>query len=282
MKHNGRIAAAAVCAGLVAVRLLLPEVGAAAREKAAAVLKTRTGYVDAFCRIGTQLSLRGADASENESQVLSDPSASPAVQYIHVPTETRMRPVAADPILPVPDLLNKPLPAPELTPEPTPEPIPDAVQTFLESQTPFSDYALPDNVDYGYAVLPFDYAAPVSGYSASGFGYRVHPVLNSVRFHYGTDIAAWTGEYVLSFADGAVTYAGWDDSFGWHLKIDHGGGWETLYAHCSQLLVSEGQSVGKGNRVALVGESGLATGPHLHFELKKDGRYRNPEYYFNG
>ena len=166
----------------------------------------------------------------------------------------------------------------EAVPEETP---PAAVAAFLERQAAFSDYALPGNVDYGYVSLPFDYASPVSGCESSGFGYRLHPVLQIVRFHYGTDLAANAGEEIAAFADGVVSFVGSDDSYGRHLKIDHGGGWVSHYCHCSMIFVTQGQRVARGERIALVGATGLVTGPHLHFELTRDGVFLNPEYYLN-
>ncbi len=140
---------------------------------------------------------------------------------------------------------------------------------------------MPENENYEYLSLPFDHVLPVAGRQSSGFGYRLHPILQIVRFHYGTDVAANTGEEIAAFADGKVLFAGYDESFGWHLKIDHGDGWVSHYCHCSRLLVQNEQSVSRGETVALVGSTGLATGPHLHFELTKDGVYFNPEYYIN-
>ena len=159
--------------------------------------------------------------------------------------------------------------------------MPVAVAAFLESQEAFTEYPLPEQVDYGYTELPFSYSIPVKGCNSSGFGYRLHPILNTVRFHYGTDFAAFSGERVEAFADGAVCFAGYDDSFGYHIRIDHGNGWQTLYAHCSTLYVSAGQQVAQGECIALVGATGLATGPHLHFELTHNAEYLNPEYYIN-
>lgn len=169
--------------------------------------------------------------------------------------------------------------APE--PEPEPEPLPEAVQTFIDSQAAFSDYGQPANVSYMMPELPFAYSAPVVGYESSGFGYRLHPIQNEVKFHYGTDMAAWTGEPVYAFAGGTVTVAQYSDSFGNYITIDHGDGWQTLYAHCSRLDVSAGESVDCGDQIAAVGATGLVTGPHLHIELTHNGVYVNPEYYIN-
>lgn len=169
--------------------------------------------------------------------------------------------------------------APE--PETEPEPLPEAVQTFIDSQAAWADYGQPANVSYLMPELPFDYTAPVKGYESSGFGYRLHPIQNEVKFHYGTDMAAWSGEPVYAFAAGSVTVAQFSDSFGNYISIDHGDGWQSLYAHCSQLDVSAGQSVKCGDQIGLVGATGLVTGPHLHIELTHNGVYINPEYYIN-
>ena len=173
------------------------------------------------------------------------------------------------------------VPTPVPTPEPTPTPQPTqhpAVAAFLAPQAAYSDYAVPETVSYERPELPFDYASPVSGVSSSGFGYRVHPIKNEVRYHYGTDLAADEGTPISAFADGTIVAQGDSDSFGKYVMIDHAGGYRTLYAHCSELCMSCG-AVKKGDTIALVGSTGAATGPHLHFELERDGVYLNPEFY---
>ena len=172
-----------------------------------------------------------------------------------------------------------PTPVPTPTPEPTPTPAPEAVTRFLEAQSAFSDYALPANVSYEMPALGIAYVSPVSGVSSSGFGYRVHPISGEVKFHYGTDFAVWTGTEVRCFADGRVAFAGEEPGYGKYLIVDHAEGCRTLYAHCSALLVSAGDEVKAGEILARSGDSGRVTGPHLHFELKRDGQYLNPEYY---
>lgn len=176
----------------------------------------------------------------------------------------------------------------EETPAPPPEPsevpvtqMEPAVESFLASQSVFAEYALPVNVSYAMPNLDLSYVSPVSGMSSSGFGYRVHPISGDVKFHYGTDFAAWTGTEIRSFANGTVAVAGEDGGYGKYLIIDHGSGCQTLYAHCSALLVSCGEIVSAGQTIAKVGETGQVTGPHLHFELQQDGVYLNPEYYVN-
>ena len=154
-----------------------------------------------------------------------------------------------------------------------------ARETFLAEQEPFADRTLPANVSYEIPELPFSTAVPVAGACSSGFGYRIHPIRQVVRFHYGTDFAANTGTDICAFASGTVIAAGKDAGYGNYLKLDHGSGYVTLYGHCSELLVSEGDPVQAGQVIARVGATGQATGPHLHFELMHDGVYLNPEFY---
>ncbi len=117
---------------------------------------------------------------------------------------------------------------------------------------------------------------PVNGSIVSGFGYRVHPIFRRVKFHYGVDIAAPYGTPIRAAADGVVVFAGWRRAYGITVILDHGNGLATLYAHCSRVLVSEGQTVKQGDIIALVGSTGLSTGPHLHFEVRRYGEPINP------
>lgn len=117
---------------------------------------------------------------------------------------------------------------------------------------------------------------PVSGKIVSGFGYRVHPIFRRVKFHYGIDIAASYGTPIRAAADGVVVFSGWRRAYGNTIIIDHGDGLATLYAHCSRLLVSEGSVVKQGQVIALIGSTGLSTGPHLHFEVRRYGEPFNP------
>lgn len=184
---------------------------------------------------------------------------------------------------PVPTAVTAITPAPAPTPAPPPiaEPQPTenpAVAAFLESQAAYAEYAVPTNVSYECPVLPFEYVSPVSGIKSSGFGYRLHPIENKVKYHYGTDFAANTGTAVTAFADGVIVAAGDSDSYGKYMIIDHSDGYSTLYAHCSELCMGCGE-VNKGDVIARVGSTGAATGPHLHFELMCNDTYLNPEFY---
>ena len=143
----------------------------------------------------------------------------------------------------------------------------------------YSDQNLPEDVSLEQAILDFDYCVPVSGTLSSDFGYRDHPVEGEERFHYGVDLAANTGTEILCFADGTVKAVGESSSYGKYCIVEHAGGYSTLYAHCSAITTSSGAAVQEGEKIAEVGETGVATGPHLHFELQKDGVYLNPIYY---
>jgi murein DD-endopeptidase MepM/ murein hydrolase activator NlpD len=154
-----------------------------------------------------------------------------------------------------------------------------ARETFLQAQSEFQDLTIPEDVSYNVIKLPFTETSPVSGQSSSGFGYRLHPIEDTVRFHYGTDFAADEGTDVHAFADGVVLEASQSEGYGNYVKLDHGDGFVTLYGHCSELLVSEGDHVQRGDLIARVGSTGMSTGPHLHFELIQNGVYLNPEFY---
>jgi murein DD-endopeptidase MepM/ murein hydrolase activator NlpD len=117
---------------------------------------------------------------------------------------------------------------------------------------------------------------PVAGRISSSFGYRVHPILGVRKMHTGVDIAAASGTPIHAAASGAVVSAGWVRGYGNCIVLDHGGGLGTLYGHCSSLAVSAGQPVKAGQVIGYVGSTGLATGPHLHFEVIKNGRQVNP------
>lgn len=117
---------------------------------------------------------------------------------------------------------------------------------------------------------------PASGRLSSGFGYRIHPISKKRRLHAGIDIAAPTGTSIVAAAPGVVITAGTMRGYGNAVVLDHGGGFSTLYGHCSRVLVRSGQRVKAGQRIALVGSTGYSTGPHLHFETRVGGRPVNP------
>jgi murein DD-endopeptidase MepM/ murein hydrolase activator NlpD len=115
------------------------------------------------------------------------------------------------------------------------------------------------------------FVRPVPGAVSSGFGMRLHPIFHVWKMHTGWDFRAGYGESIHAAAAGTVVSAGWMGGYGQVTIISHGGGLSTLYAHQSQLLVSVGQKVGKGQVIGKVGSTGYSTGPHLHFEVRVNG-----------
>ena len=126
-----------------------------------------------------------------------------------------------------------------------------------------------------------DTVTPVMGSVTSVYGYRDHPVSGEYLFHAGVDLAAETGTPILAFASGVVDYIGESDAYGLYVQLDHGNGVTSFYCHCSALYVQKGETVTKGQTIAAVGETGNATGPHLHLEMKRDGVRLNPIYYID-
>lgn len=120
------------------------------------------------------------------------------------------------------------------------------------------------------------FVRPASGGIRSGYGMRFHPILKRSRMHTGVDIAGGQGDPIFAAASGVVVYAGRMSGYGNAVVVDHGGGVSTLYAHCSALLVRDGQSVSQGQTIARIGATGLATGPHLHFEVRRNGNPVDP------
>jgi murein DD-endopeptidase MepM/ murein hydrolase activator NlpD len=105
---------------------------------------------------------------------------------------------------------------------------------------------------------------------------RLHPLLKSWRAHLGVDYGAPRGTAVRSVGDGTVDFAGWQNGYGNVVQLQHGNNRATLYAHLSRLDVRKGQRVEQGQRVGLVGMTGWATGPHLHFEFRINGQHQDP------
>jgi murein DD-endopeptidase MepM/ murein hydrolase activator NlpD len=126
------------------------------------------------------------------------------------------------------------------------------------------------------ALAPGSGPGEITGEITSGFGPRIHPITHDLRFHTGVDLRAATGSPIHAAAGGVVIEAGRRGGYGNTVEIDHGHGTTTLYAHASAVLVEKGQRVEPGQTVALVGQTGQATGPHLHFELRRNDHPVNP------
>ena len=172
------------------------------------------------------------------------------------------------------------------------QPTPVAVEESEESEeraVEHMDYdgpALPGNTTMDKYALALETISPVDGtegaWVSSPFGWRDHPVNGENLFHYGVDLAVNTGTPVKAFADGVVEYTGESEIYGLYFQIQHPGGVKSFYAHCSEILVRQGQEVKLWETVALSGATGNVTGPHLHFELRLDDLILNPLYYIQG
>ncbi|MEH2057293.1 MAG: peptidoglycan DD-metalloendopeptidase family protein [Nostoc sp.] len=127
----------------------------------------------------------------------------------------------------------------------------------------------------GTGVMAYPSDAPTS----SPFGWRIHPILGYRRFHAGLDFAASYGSTIRAADSGRVIFAGWYGGYGRALIIDHGNGITTLYGHTSGLYVTEGQAVERGQAIGAVGSTGFSTGPHLHFEVRRNGTPVDPANY---
>jgi murein DD-endopeptidase MepM/ murein hydrolase activator NlpD len=110
----------------------------------------------------------------------------------------------------------------------------------------------------------------------SGFGYRIHPVYKVKKFHEGVDFPARVGTAIQATGDGVVKEAGWHQGYGKCVRISHGYGYETWYAHMSTINVRVGEKVKKGHKIGAVGDTGLSTAPHLHYEVHYKGQPVNP------
>lgn len=116
-------------------------------------------------------------------------------------------------------------------------------------------------------------------YISSNFGWRTDPISSQQEYHEGLDIAVWYNTPVITTADGRITFAGWENGYGWSVEVDHGHGYKTFYAHLNEIKVSKGDKVSEGATIALTGNSGRSTGPHLHYEVRVNGVPKNPRNY---
>ena len=136
----------------------------------------------------------------------------------------------------------------------------------------------PDTVDQTVYPMEFEHATPTSGTLTSSFGSRLSPITGQPGFHYGLDLAADEGTPITAFADGTVRETG-ESGYGLYVIVDHADGFATLYAHCSSISAKVGDTVTCGEQIAKVGQTGNATGPHLHLELWHNGAALDPADY---
>ncbi len=122
---------------------------------------------------------------------------------------------------------------------------------------------------------------PTYGWVTYGFGWRIHPITRKRQFHEGSDIANYPGTPVYAAADGRVTSTKWGPSYGNAVKIDHGYGFETRYAHLKNIYVRVSQEVKRGERIGCIGSTGQVTGPHLHYEVRVLGQPVDPYDYLD-
>ena len=255
--------------GVTVLKLLFPTHTEALREDIISVIDMDMDYTEAIQTMG---------------EILTKDTLREVVQRIGYGEEVQA--AYTEEILPLPTTLCiEPTATPALVEETvvegeSPSYLQQAIQAFMVEQEAYASYEVPERVTYEGLVLPFAYAEPVNGVCSSGFGYRVHPIEEQVMFHYGTDYEVVEGTAVHAFADGQVTAVGEEAGYGKYITVTHADGWKTLYAHCSEILANVSETVKIGETIALSGQTGRVTGPHLHLELTHDGLYTNPEFYF--
>jgi murein DD-endopeptidase MepM/ murein hydrolase activator NlpD len=125
-----------------------------------------------------------------------------------------------------------------------------------------------------HLATPFGW--PVAGTISSSYGYRNHPVYEERKFHTGVDLSVPSGSTVKATADGIVSFAGWTENSGIVVVAEHGHGFSTAYAHNRKALVRVGQRIARGDAIAMSGSTGVSTGPHVHYEIWRNGRHMNP------
>ncbi len=147
------------------------------------------------------------------------------------------------------------------------------------SPTHSGDLAVDDVLQETIGDIPSIY--PTFGRISDIWGTRIHPITNNLEFHYGIDIANEIGTPIYATAAGIVQSVDFDNGYGKRVIVDHGNGYRTMYAHLYNSRVKEGETVSKGQIIAMMGNSGFSTGPHLHYEVSFRGAKMNPARYLN-
>lgn len=289
---------------LVAVKLLFPEAVSGFARSAGQLIGRNADFKEAFAAMGRAVSGQAAvsESLQDAYTAVFNP-ASPAEEEPAAPSRTdvpldpgarlirytavRLPEVQAAPMEEVVvdlDSGQAPLPVQEeppagepVLPEQEEPPEDDTTSTEALSYV-YTMPAVPENASLEQRNLGFEHTTPVRGALSSTFGWREHPVEGGNKFHYGVDLAAEQGTDILAFADGEVYATGESSTLGNYIMLRHQGGYMTLYAHCSRVTATGG-AVSKGEKIAEVGDTGLATGPHLHFELHDGDLYLNPIFY---
>jgi len=150
----------------------------------------------------------------------------------------------------------------------------EASQRLIERQ--LRDAEAAERAGRGVGDTGSGWMKPTNGWLSSGFGNRIHPILRTARLHAGVDLAAPTGTPIIASRGGTVTFVGWMSGYGNTVIVFHGNSTATLYAHLSAFSVQDGQYIAQGGQLGLVGMTGTATGPHLHFEIRISGVPQNP------
>lgn len=149
----------------------------------------------------------------------------------------------------------------------------NTVKTFVLPNSKDSLDTFADNHYQKQFIRPVSYQHKIN----SKYGMRIHPVLGGKRMHTGVDFAAPTGTPIYAAQSGKVIFSDWKGGYGKTVIIKHDNKYSSLYGHASKLLVSNGEYVQRGQKIALVGSTGRSTGPHLHFEILENGNRINPE-----
>jgi len=153
----------------------------------------------------------------------------------------------------------------------------DALAQRMESRTEYLGLVEGELLESRAKARQLPTSHPVNGtWNASGFGWRLDPITGQTALHEGIDFIAEKGTAIHAAASGVVAFAGFHTTYGYLIEIDHGAGLLTRYAHCSKLLVKQGEFVTRGAKIAEVGSTGRSTGSHLHFEVRRDGKALNP------